>query len=144
MHAKVVGSLRKPRSGFRPQIPFIAQRGGSGLGRLNRYYQHRLSPRGFQALGDNLLASTFYGTTTNGIAFLSEPGLVHPRGIVYTEPQDVLWLTGRYRQEEEKEEQVLLGYVHFYDQRGGTIEIEIKENKQGLSTPKLSKKRFAA
>jgi hypothetical protein len=60
------------------------------------------------------------------------------------EPKDVLWLTGRYRQEEEKEEQVLLAYVHFYDQRGGTIEIEIKEDKQGLSTAKRNKKRFAA
>lgn len=60
------------------------------------------------------------------------------------EPQAVLWLTGRYRQEEEKEEQVLLAYVDFYDQRGGSIEIEIKEDKQGLSTTKRNKKRFAA
>ncbi len=60
------------------------------------------------------------------------------------EPQDVLWLTGHYRQEEQKEAQVLLAYVYFYDQRGGTIEIEIKEDKQGLSTTKRSKKRFAA
>ena len=40
--------------------------------------------------------------------------------------------------------QVLLAYVHFYDQRGGGIEIEIKEDKQGLSTTKRNKKRFAA
>jgi hypothetical protein len=60
------------------------------------------------------------------------------------EPKDVLWLTGHYRQEEEKVEHVLLAYVHFYDQRGGAVEIEIKEDKQGLSTTKRNKKRFAA
>ena len=60
------------------------------------------------------------------------------------EPKDVLWLTGGYRQEEEKDEQVLLAYVHFYDQRGGGIETEIKEDKQGLNTTKRNKKRFAA
>ena len=60
------------------------------------------------------------------------------------EPNDVLWLTGGYRQEEEKDEQVLLAYVHFYDQRGGGIETEIKEDKQGLNTTKRNKKRFAA
>ena len=60
------------------------------------------------------------------------------------EPKDVLWLTGRYRQEQEQESQVLLAYVHFYDQRGGGIEIQIKEDKQGLSTTKRNKKRFAA
>ena len=60
------------------------------------------------------------------------------------EPNDVLWLTGGYRQEEEKDQQVLLAYVHFYDQRGGGIETEIKEDKQGLNTTKRNKKRFAA
>ena len=60
------------------------------------------------------------------------------------EPNDVLWLTGGYRQEEEKDEQILLAYVHFYDQRGGGIETEIKEDKQGLNTTKPNKKRFAA
>lgn len=60
------------------------------------------------------------------------------------EPTDVLWLTGRYDQEKEKDDQVLLAYVHFYDQRGGAIEIEIKEDKQGLNTTKRNKKRFAA
>jgi hypothetical protein len=60
------------------------------------------------------------------------------------EAKDVLWLTGRYRQEQEQESQVLLAHVHFYDQRGGGIEIEIKEDKQGLNTTKRNKKRFAA
>ena len=39
---------------------------------------------------------------------------------------------------------ILLAYVHFYDQRGGGVEIEIKEDKQGLGTTKRNKKRFAA
>jgi hypothetical protein len=60
------------------------------------------------------------------------------------EPKDVLWLAGGYEQEQENEAQVLLAYVHFYDQRGGAIEIEIKEDKQGLNTTKRNKKRFAA
>lgn len=60
------------------------------------------------------------------------------------EPKDVLWLAGGYEQEQENEAQVLLAYVHFYDQRGGAIEIEIKEVKQGLNTIKRNKKRFAA
>lgn len=60
------------------------------------------------------------------------------------EPKDVLWLSGGYEQEQEDEAKVLLAYVHFYDQRGGGIEIEIKEDKQGLNTTKRNKKRFAA
>ena len=38
----------------------------------------------------------------------------------------------------------MLAYVHFYDQRGGSIEIEIKEDKQGLASPKRNKRRFEA
>jgi hypothetical protein len=39
---------------------------------------------------------------------------------------------------------VLLAYAYFYDQRGGGIEIEIKEDRQGLGIHKRHKKRFAA
>jgi hypothetical protein len=39
---------------------------------------------------------------------------------------------------------VLLAYVYFYDQRGGGVETEIKEDKQGLRTSKRNKKRFPA
>jgi hypothetical protein len=39
---------------------------------------------------------------------------------------------------------VLLAYVYFYDQRGGGVETEIKEDKQGLGTRKRNKKRFPA
>jgi hypothetical protein len=39
---------------------------------------------------------------------------------------------------------VLLAYVYFYDLRGGGVETEIKEDKQGLGITKRNKKRFAA
>ena len=35
-------------------------------------------------------------------------------------------------------------FVHFYDDRGGGVEIAIKEDKQGLATSKRNKKRFEA
>lgn len=38
----------------------------------------------------------------------------------------------------------LLAYVYAYDQRGGAIEIEIKQDKSGLGIRKRQKKRFAA
>lgn len=59
-------------------------------------------------------------------------------------PSHVLRLTGGYKQETEDPKAVLLAYVNFYDQRGGGVEIEIKEDKQGLSTGKRNKKRFEA
>jgi hypothetical protein len=59
-------------------------------------------------------------------------------------PQDVLSLTGQSPDCVNDNLTVLLAYVYFYDQRGGGIEIEIKEDKQGLGTTKRNKKRFAA
>ncbi len=59
-------------------------------------------------------------------------------------PKDVLLLTGGYEQEVNDPKAVLLAYVNFYDQRGGGVEIEIKQDKQGLATSKRNKKRFAA
>lgn len=38
----------------------------------------------------------------------------------------------------------MLSYVYFYDQRGGGVETEIKEDKQGLGITKRNKKRFPA
>ena len=38
----------------------------------------------------------------------------------------------------------LLAHVYYYDRRGGSIEIEIKGDKQGLGTTKRNKKRMAA
>jgi hypothetical protein len=59
-------------------------------------------------------------------------------------PKAVLLLTGGYEQEENNPKAVLLAYVNFYDQRGGGVEIEIKQDKQGLATSKRNKKRFEA
>ena len=59
-------------------------------------------------------------------------------------PKEVLLLTGGYEQEVNAPRAVLLAYVNFYDQRGGGVEIEIKEDKQGLATSKRNKKRFEA
>ncbi|HSQ16984.1 MAG TPA: hypothetical protein VLM83_04740, partial [Anaerolineales bacterium] len=59
-------------------------------------------------------------------------------------PIEVLLLTGGYQQEIEDPQAVLLAYVNFYDHRGGGVEIEIKEDKQGLATSKRNKRRFAA
>jgi len=59
-------------------------------------------------------------------------------------PSAVLHLTGGYVFDRENPPAVLLAYVHFYDQRGGGVETAIKADKQGLSTAKRNKKRFAA
>lgn len=59
-------------------------------------------------------------------------------------PKDVLLLTGGYEQEVNDPKAILLAYVNFYDQRGGGVEIEIKEDKQGLGASKRNKKRFEA
>jgi hypothetical protein len=40
--------------------------------------------------------------------------------------------------------QILLAYVYFYDLRGGGVETQIKEDKQGLGITKRNKKRFEA
>lgn len=58
--------------------------------------------------------------------------------------RDVLLLTGQSPNLETQPQAVILAYVRFYDQRGGGIEIEIKEDKQGFATTKRNKKRFAA
>jgi hypothetical protein len=58
--------------------------------------------------------------------------------------QDVLQLTGGQLSEAADPKAVLLAYVHFYDQRGGGVETEIKQDKQGLATTKRNKKRFEA
>jgi hypothetical protein len=59
-------------------------------------------------------------------------------------PRDVLWLTGQSFCQQNDPAAVLLAYVYFYDARGGGVETEIKEDKQGLSITKRNKKRFAA
>lgn len=56
----------------------------------------------------------------------------------------MLLLTGSFLQDVEDPKAVLLAYVHFYDERGGGVEIEIKQDKQGLATSKRNKRRFEA
>ena len=59
-------------------------------------------------------------------------------------PQQVLKLSGQSALKANDPQAVLLAYVYFYDQRGGGVETEIKEDKQGLGTAKRNKKRFPA
>ena len=39
---------------------------------------------------------------------------------------------------------ILAAYAELYDLRGGTVEIELEEDKQGLGVERRDKKRFAA
>jgi hypothetical protein len=59
-------------------------------------------------------------------------------------PQQVLSWTRQPEANDQDPTAILLAYVHFYDQRGGGVETEIKEDKQGLGTTKRNKKRFEA
>ena len=59
-------------------------------------------------------------------------------------PQNVLELTDQALAKAGDPLTVLLAYVYFYDQRGGGVETEIKEDKQGLGSSKRNKKRFTA
>jgi len=59
-------------------------------------------------------------------------------------PHDILKLTDQPLAKINDPLAVLLAYVYFYDRRGGGVETEIKEDKQGLGTSKRNKKRFKA
>lgn len=58
------------------------------------------------------------------------------------EPAEVMALLGRTLEQTSDEQQVLTAYAQLYDERGGAIEIEIKESKQGLGMTKRNKKSF--
>ena len=60
------------------------------------------------------------------------------------EPSDLIELTGQPTDRVTDQGLVMGAYAAFYDQRGGTIEIEIQEDKQGVAMAKRSKKRFEA
>jgi hypothetical protein len=60
------------------------------------------------------------------------------------QPKWVLHLTGQAAECIQDPLAVLCAYVYFYDQRGGGVEIEIKEDSQGLGTKHRNKKRLAA
>jgi hypothetical protein len=59
------------------------------------------------------------------------------------EPEEVLALLGREKEQATNVEKVLIAYMQLYDERGGAIEIEIKESKRGLGLTKRNKKSDA-
>lgn len=56
--------------------------------------------------------------------------------------EDVQKLAGEALSEPSDQKASALAYVHFYDQRGGGIETEFKENKTGLGLSSRNKKSF--
>jgi hypothetical protein len=58
------------------------------------------------------------------------------------EPEEVLALLGREKEQATNVQKVLVAYIQLYDERGGAIEIEIKESKQGLGITKRNKKSY--
>lgn len=59
-------------------------------------------------------------------------------------PDEVLKLLGRPERETYEPELVALAYARLHDLRAGAIEVEIKEDKQGVGITKGRKKRAAA
>lgn len=59
-------------------------------------------------------------------------------------PTEVLGLLGRPGRETSEPELVALAYAQLYDRRAGAIEIEIREDKQGVGINRRRKKRAAA
>ena len=58
--------------------------------------------------------------------------------------EEVLALLGWPKELAANEEQMLVAYSQLYDARGGGVEIEIKESKQGIGIAKRNKKRYHA
>lgn len=58
-------------------------------------------------------------------------------------PEEVMRLLGRPVEAARDERAVVLAYAELYDRRGGGVEIDIKESKQGLGITKRRKKSFA-
>jgi len=58
------------------------------------------------------------------------------------EPAEVLKLLGEPAERVRDERAVMLAYARLYDERGGGVEIEIKESKQGLGVTKRRKKSY--
>lgn len=67
----------------------------------------------------------------------------HAMLISTLEPKEVMELLGEPPEKTEDAQAVLLAYAHLYDERGGAVEIEIKESKQGLGIAKRNKKAIA-
>jgi hypothetical protein len=60
------------------------------------------------------------------------------------EPRQVMELLSRPVEKIYEPEPVALSYVQLYDKRGGAVEIEIKESKQGIGITRRRKKRAEA
>lgn len=58
------------------------------------------------------------------------------------EAEDVLRLVGRPPEQLTDPRAVLAAYAELYDRRGGTVEIELKESKQGVGLAKRNKKSY--
>lgn len=59
-------------------------------------------------------------------------------------PRQVFDLLGWSKKLLDDRKAVALAYAYLYDKRGGTIEIEFKEDKQGFGLTKRNKKRYEA
>lgn len=59
-------------------------------------------------------------------------------------PRDVIALMNLPVDQVRDQRAVALAYAKLYDKRGGMVEVEIKEGKQGLGITRRSKKKFAA
>lgn len=60
------------------------------------------------------------------------------------EPRQVFDLLGESPRQLADRQAVALAYAYLYDKRGGSIEIEIKEDKQGFGLARRNKKRYYA
>jgi hypothetical protein len=79
------------------------------------------------------------------IRFPKKRGVLQHALLISTlEPKEVISLLGLPVHLLHDPQAVILAYATLYDQRGGTVEIQIKESKQGIGVNKRSKKRFAA
>ena len=79
------------------------------------------------------------------IRFIKKRGVLQHALLISTlEPKEVISLLGLPIHLLHDPQAVILAYATLYDQRGGTVEIEIKESKQGIGINRRSKKRFAA
>lgn len=67
----------------------------------------------------------------------------HAMVISTLEPKDVMRLLGRPPEQADDERAVMLAYARLYDERGGAVEIDIKESKQGLGITRRRKKSYA-
>jgi hypothetical protein len=79
------------------------------------------------------------------IRFPKKKGVLQHALLLSTlEPEEVISLLHLPVHLMHDERAVILAYAALYDKRGGTVEIEIKESKQGIGITKRAKKRFAA